>query len=265
MAPGSTCKPVASKLSFAGGMASSAPTASTAPSLMATLPTIAASGETMVPLRMTRSAVVLISCPPCSQHGPAAVDRQIDPGNLAGRITGKKQTGIGDVAIHRDALERIFGGVALGGFCDADIEPFRHVGADLVTETRPVDHARRDAIDVDVVLADFERKAFGDAAQAPFRCRIGHAAGAAAHAEGASDIDDLAVALRDHGRQYAAHGVKRAVHVERDDGIEFFRRGVDAGLADRSRTAGDIDQNVDATVVACLGLGGGIGALLRIG
>ena len=82
--------------------------------------------------------------------------------------------------------------------------------------------------------------------KAPFRRRIGHPPGAAADAEGAADIDDLAVALADHGRQYAAHGVKRAVHIERHDGVEFLRRGLDAGLADRSRAARDIDQNVDA-------------------
>ena len=92
----------------------------------------------------------------------------------------------------------------------------------------------RDAIDVDVVGADLEREALGDAAQPPLRRGIGHAAGAPAHAEGAADIDDLAVALRHHGRQHAAHGVEAAIHVEGDDVVEFLRRGLHAGLADRS-------------------------------
>ena len=120
--------------------------------------------------------------------------------------------------------------------------------ADLVAEARAVDHAGRDAVDVDVVGADLEREALGDAAQPPLRRRIGHAAGAAAHAEGAADIDDLAVALRHHGRQRRPHGVEAAVHVERDDVVELVRRGLDAGLADRARAAGDIHQDVDAAV-----------------
>src|SRR2546423_13446059 len=56
MAPGRTCRPVASSVSRADGMASCAPTASTLPSLMATLAANCASGDTTVPPRITRSA-----------------------------------------------------------------------------------------------------------------------------------------------------------------------------------------------------------------
>ena len=143
-------------------------------------------------------------------------------------------------------LQRIFGGVALRGLLDRDVELLRHVGADLVAEARPVDHAGRHVIDVDVVLPDFEREALGDAAQAPFRGRIGHAAGAPAHAERAADIDDLAVALRHHGGQHRMHGVEAAAHVQRDDLVELVRRRLRAGLADRPRAARDVDQDVDA-------------------
>jgi len=62
-------------------------------------------------------------------------------------------------------------------------------------------------------------------------------------------LTSLAVTLLDHGRQHATHGVKAAVHVERDDLIEFLRRRFDAGLADRARPAGDIDENVDTTAI----------------
>ena len=188
------------------------------------------------------------------RHRPAAVDRKVDAGDLAGHVAGEKQAGIGDVGVHGHALERVIGGVTLRGLLDADIEALGHVGADFFAKARSVDHAGRDAIDVDVVLADFEREALGDAAQAPFRGGIGHASGAPAHAEGAADIDDLAVALRDHGRQHAVHDVEAAVHVERDDVVEFFRRGLDAGLADRSGAAGDVDEDIDAAAEGGLGL-----------
>src|SRR5262245_46851515 len=198
MAPGRTCSPRASSVSRAGGIASSLPTARISPSLMATLASITDSGETILPPRMTRSAVALMSVP--SQHRPATVDRQVDAGDLARGVAGQEQAGIGDIDVARDALERVVGGVALHRLVDRDAEPRRHVGADLVAEARAVDHAGRDAVDVDVVGADLEREALGDAAQPPLRCRIGHAPGAAAHAEGAAHVDDLAVTLRHHGR-----------------------------------------------------------------
>src|SRR5271163_40183 len=115
MAPGRTCRPVASNVSRDGGMASVAPTARMRPSLIAMLPATVASGETIVPSRMIRSAVTVIAVPHNivlrklrSQHGPAAVDRKIDAGDLARRVAGKEQAGIGDVAVDSDALERIF-------------------------------------------------------------------------------------------------------------------------------------------------------------
>src|SRR2546429_2788773 len=40
---------------------------------------------------------------------------------------------------------------------------------------------------------------------------IGHAPRAPAHAEGPSNIDNFSVALRHHGRQHGAHGMKAAV------------------------------------------------------
>src|SRR5260370_1269648 len=129
-------------------MASAAPTASTTPSLTATLASIAASGDTTVPLLMTRSAVTVISA---SQHGPAAIDGKIDAGDLARDVAREEQAGIGDVGVGRDALERIVGGMSLGGLLYADAEAPRHVGADLVAEPGPVDHARRDVIDVYVL------------------------------------------------------------------------------------------------------------------
>src|SRR5258707_12604318 len=110
-----------------------------------------------------------------------------------------------------------FGGLFLG-----NAKLLRHVATDLVAEARAIDHARSDAIDVDVELPDFERKALGDASKAPFRCGVGHASGAPAHSEGAADIDDLTVALRDHGWQCCPHRVEAAVHVEGDDFVEFL-------------------------------------------
>src|SRR5580698_1240030 len=148
-----------------------------------------ASGETMMPPLMTRSTfsdVVMIRSP--SQHRPAAIDRQVDAGDLARHVAGKKQTGVGDVVVDGDALQRIIGGVPLRGLFFGYAELLRHVAADFLAEAGAIDHARRDAVDVDVVLADFKREAFGDAAQAPFGSRIRHAPGAAAHAEGSPDI-----------------------------------------------------------------------------
>ena len=34
-----------------------------------------------------------------SQHGPAAVDRQVDAGDLARHVAGQEQAGVGDVAV----------------------------------------------------------------------------------------------------------------------------------------------------------------------
>src|SRR5688572_7219075 len=110
MAPGSTCRPRASSVSRAGGIASSAPTAMMAPSLRATLASITLSGDTTLPPRMTRSAVVLIVR--SSQHRPAAVDRQVDAGDLARGVARQEQAGIGDVDVARHPLERVVGGVA---------------------------------------------------------------------------------------------------------------------------------------------------------
>src|SRR5207248_5490268 len=88
-----------------------------------------------------------------------------------------------------------------------------------------------------------------DAAQHAFGCRIGHTAGASAHAEGPADVDNLAIALRHHCREYRAHGVEAAVHVERDDVIELVLAGLYAGLADWPRAAGNIDKDVNSFAV----------------
>ena len=53
--------PLASSVSRADGIAASAPTAMTTPSLIATLASITLSGETTLPLRITRSAAVMAS------------------------------------------------------------------------------------------------------------------------------------------------------------------------------------------------------------
>ncbi len=216
------------------------------PSLMAMLADIRASGETTVPPWMTRSAVVDWPCSaPHSIAQPPSTGRSTPVIWRDTSLARNRQA----LATSRSTVTRFSAySAAWRSAASSMLMPrrLRHVGADLFAKARAVDHAGRDAIDVDVVLADFEREALGDAAQAPFRRRVGHAAGAAAHAEGAADIDDLAVALLDHGRQHGAHGVEAAVHVERDDLVEFFRRGLHAGLADRARAAGDIDQDVDA-------------------
>ena len=78
-----------------------------------------------------------------------------------------------------------------------------------------------------------------------FRSGIGHASGLAAHAESAADIDDLARSPRHHAGQDGAHHVEGAAHVEHDDRVEFLRRCLNPGLADRPRTAGHVDQDID--------------------
>src|SRR3981081_750746 len=117
---------------------------------MATLASITLSGETTLPLRMTRSAVIIV---PSSQHGPTAVDRKIDAGDLALGVACQEQAGIGDINIVGHALERVVGGVVLDGLVEADAQLLRHVRADLVAKARTVDHAGGDTIDVDVVGA----------------------------------------------------------------------------------------------------------------
>src|SRR5271154_545674 len=105
MAPGRMCMPVASRISLAAGIASSAPIAWIRPSLMAMLARYSASGETRIPPLMTRSAFSLtVMVRSSSQHRPAAVDRQIDAGDLARDVAGEEETGVGDVLIDRDAL-----------------------------------------------------------------------------------------------------------------------------------------------------------------
>src|SRR5262249_33874658 len=85
----------------------------------------------------------------------------------------------------------------------------------------------------------------GDASSAPFRSRIGHAPGSAAHAERAPDIDDLAVALRDHGRNDGPHGIEAAGHVDGDDFVEFLARCLPPALSNWPGTAGNIHDHVD--------------------
>src|SRR5712691_7887467 len=162
MAPGSTCRPRASSVSRAGGIASSAPTPTMTPSLTAMLAAMTQSGDTMLPPRMTKSAVVLMVEP--SQHRPAAVDRQVDAGDLARGVARQEQAGIGDVDVARHPLERVVGGMARHRLVDGDAEPRRHVAADLLAEARTVDHAGRHAVDVEVIAADLERVALCDAA-----------------------------------------------------------------------------------------------------
>src|SRR5579864_2020107 len=126
-------------------------------------------GETIVPPLMTRSAlsgVVMVMS--SSQHRPAAIDRQVHAGDLARDVAGEKQAGVGDVLVDGDALERVIGGVPLRRLFFRDAELLSHVAADLFAEARTIDHAGCHAIDVDVVLADFERKTLGDATQPPF-------------------------------------------------------------------------------------------------
>src|ERR1700722_10218430 len=98
---------------------------------MAMLARTSASGETRMPPWMTRSALsglvsaFVMGCL-SSQHRPAAVDRQVDTGDLARDVAGKKQTGVGDVIIDRDALQRIIGGMPLGCFFFRYAELLRH-------------------------------------------------------------------------------------------------------------------------------------------
>src|SRR4029079_1081954 len=170
MAPGRMWSPRASSVSRAGGIAASDPTAMICPSWMATLAWMTESGDTTWPPLMTRSAVVIGA----SQHRPAAIDGQIDSGDLARCIAGKEQAGIGNVDIARYPLERVVGGMQFGGLVDGDAQTRRHVGTDLVAEPGTIDHSRGDAIDIDVVGADLEGEALGDAAQPPLRRGIGH-------------------------------------------------------------------------------------------
>src|SRR5579863_3770543 len=119
-----------------------------------------ASGDTRMPPWMTRSTLscgVIVQL--SSQHRPAAVDRQVDAGDLARDVACKKQASVGDVLVNRDALQRIVRGVTLRGFFFRYAELLGHVAADLVAEARAVDHAGRDTIHVDIMLADFEREA----------------------------------------------------------------------------------------------------------
>src|SRR5512135_2963075 len=105
-----------------------------------------ASGDTTMPPLMTRSTfsgVVIVMA--SSQHRPAAIDRQVDAGDLARHVAGKKQTGVGDILVDGDALERIVGGVALRRFFLRDAELLRHVAADFFAEAWTIDHAGRDA------------------------------------------------------------------------------------------------------------------------
>src|SRR5262245_44370706 len=146
-------------------MTASEPTATMRPSLMATLAAITQSGVTTLPLRMRRSAPLIVF----SQCRPAAVDRQIDPGDLARNIACQKQAGVGNVGICRDALERVFVGVALCCLFLRYAQALCHVGTDLVAEARTIDHARRNTVDIDVVGSELHGEAFGDAAQSPFR------------------------------------------------------------------------------------------------
>src|ERR1700704_6527042 len=122
MAPGRRCSPVASSVARAGGMASAAPTAATAPSLMAREARKAPSGVTSVPPVMARSSTSLM--PASSQHSPAAVDRQIGPGDLARDVARQEQASVGDIRVQGDALQGVLRRMALCRLLDRDAEAF---------------------------------------------------------------------------------------------------------------------------------------------
>src|SRR5262249_60146323 len=106
------------------------------PSSTATLASMTPSGDTTLPPRMTRSAIVIPS-----QHRPAAVDRQVDAGDLARHVARQEQAGIGDVDIAGYPPERVIGRVAPGCLLDREGEAGRHLGAALVPKGRAVGHA----------------------------------------------------------------------------------------------------------------------------
>src|SRR3954467_9179648 len=92
--------------------------------------------------RSTFSGFVIFSS--CSEHGPAAIDRQVHAGDLARHVAGEKQAGVGDILVDGDALQRVVRGMAFGGLCFGDAELQSHVAAYLVAEAGPVDHSGGD-------------------------------------------------------------------------------------------------------------------------
>src|ERR1700722_15916153 len=135
---------------------------------MAMLARYSASGETMIPPLMTRSTFsVDVIAAISSQHCPATIDRKVHARDLARHVACKEQTGVGDVVVDGNALQRIVGGVPFGGLLFGNAELGGHVAADFFAKARPVDHSGRDAVDVDVVLTDLQRETLGDAAKSP--------------------------------------------------------------------------------------------------
>ena len=160
---------------------------------------------------------------------------------------------MGHILIRGNAAQRIIGSMFFNRRGFANAKALRHFRHNLGAKARAIHHTGRHAIHIDIVGAGFQREAFGDAAQAPFGCGIGHAPRAATHAESAPHIHDLAALLRDHGGQTGAHGVEATAHIQMHDFIEFLFGGFPAGLPNRPRTAGDIHQNINPPAEACAG------------
>src|SRR5258708_7306203 len=208
MMPGRRWQPEASMVSAACGITSSSPIATMIPSRTARLAATMLSGDTIRPLRMTRSTCLAMVDVP-SSHRPAAIDREVLAGDVARALAGEEPDRVGDVLVGADPAQRILLLPIAPHVGRGSAGALRALGADAL-EARPVDHAGRDRVDVDVVLADLERDALGQTAQAPFRRAIGGAQRLAPPAERAPHIHDLAHAPAHHPRPRVADGQKPA-------------------------------------------------------
>ncbi len=68
--------------------------------------------------------------------GPAAIDRQVDAGDLARDVAGEEQAGIGDVVVGGDAPQRVVAGVALRRLLSSVMLSFFAMSAQTLSRKR---------------------------------------------------------------------------------------------------------------------------------
>ena len=109
--------------------------------------------------------------------------------------------------------------------------------------------AGRQAVDIDIIVADFARQGAGEADGGGFRRDVMDAPRAAGKYGAGGDVDDLAGFLRAHGRQHGAAAEKQAAQIDRHELIPFRRiDGFDAAAVHRhdGENRGVVDENIDA-------------------
>ena len=106
--------------------------------------------------------------------------------------------------------------------------------------------AGRERVDPNTVVAEFPRQRARKRHDAALRRHVVQHPGNALEGRARPDVDDLAIALRDHMRADMLHHEERAAQIDGHDVIP--RRRLDLGallVVQRGEDRGVVDQNID--------------------